>query len=732
MEHLENLMPFYQRLDLALDADERTIKRAYARELKLIDQETDLAGFQELRTAYEGALSWLRHLAQMERDDESGAEHIAVVPLAARAGAWQTVEDESSAIDPERVAQEVFSDFQRACAQFADDSSCAHAWQGALRASLADERLINLGARHDFEQRIAEYLAQGWQPGSHLLLVAAISEMQWNLDRRRLFAFDGAGYVINAAIEQQAISEAQAEDQRALQRELLERLRQSQPPSTGELIRMTPTLAAMELRFPALLALLAPASHVQRWHELDGAIPQWRRLRPPKLSLGWCLCIAFACLMVFVGSSIYLTGGYSAANRHLAAARPLLDANDFNGALSHLDRAVRADLQNPAACAARAMALIAIGDFRRAQLDLATLERLDKAHPDLFLGRGIIAHTAGDYPAALAAFTRSLELLPYNAETRLWRALAFESLGQLDEALAGADASLQRDPGSMGAFLLRARVFHARHDTARLLAEARAVVASNGHRDEAYMAAAEMHTMRGDPVQARAVLAQGIEQAPSAALYLLHAEARPFADLAGRRKDIDSAQKLAPDHPKCLLMRVQLELDAGQYEAALAAATAALEKESPRHSRIALFAGRGVAYEKQGKSDEAMNEFKIATTMASGGPNLNNLCWQLAINQVALPTALAICNQSIERLPNEASSLDSKGFVLLQMKRYKEAIASYDAGIALRPNSPESLYGRGIAKHRLGNARGGKADMDAALALRPKMGEFFERFKLVP
>jgi hypothetical protein len=49
---------FLERLGLDDSADERAIKRAYATQLKKIDQTTDIAGFTELQRTYQATLAW--------------------------------------------------------------------------------------------------------------------------------------------------------------------------------------------------------------------------------------------------------------------------------------------------------------------------------------------------------------------------------------------------------------------------------------------------------------------------------------------------------------------------------------------------------------------------------------------------------------------------------------------------------------------------------------------------
>ena len=110
---------------------------------------------------------------------------------------------------------------------------------------------------------------------------------------------------------------------------------------------------------------------------------------------------------------------------------------------------------------------------------------------------------------------------------------------------------------------------------------------------------------------------------------------------------------------------------------------------------------------------------------------LNNLCWDQATANVQLQRALADCNASIA-LKRGSPNLDSRGFVLLRLQRYDEAIAAYDASIALVSTQSDSFYGRGIARLRKGQTLIGQGDLASARARSPGIDRQFEGYGLTP
>ena len=70
----------FSLLGLPVGADERSIKRAYARLLKATRPDEDPAGFQRLNEAYQAALSYQRHYDHEPSDDDAPADMAMRVP----------------------------------------------------------------------------------------------------------------------------------------------------------------------------------------------------------------------------------------------------------------------------------------------------------------------------------------------------------------------------------------------------------------------------------------------------------------------------------------------------------------------------------------------------------------------------------------------------------------------------------------------------------------------------
>lgn len=213
---MRDSFPFLIRLGLRPDADAKDIRRAYARELKKIDQSADPAGFQDLREAYEVALQWHAHqqfTAAQEAAHETGAapEPAAEPPaLPESAPAPAAPEPEPEHDDPYFLADQAFQKFGASIAMLVQRNDARHQslWRTVLQRSLDDDRLLNLTARTIFEARLAHLLASGWQPGHETLFVVASEVFEWVRDSRRILQFGEAGAMVNRAIDEWKLYES--------------------------------------------------------------------------------------------------------------------------------------------------------------------------------------------------------------------------------------------------------------------------------------------------------------------------------------------------------------------------------------------------------------------------------------------------------------------------------------------------------------------------------------------
>lgn len=769
---------FLQRLGLTDDADERAIRRAYARELKLIDQEADSAGFQHLREAYDTALYWVRHkeefdddgydddLAQQEPEPVIAYESAQPVPPQPPAPSPQPADDQSAgqapanrrqeplATDHDTLADAVFADFLLRAGAIAHERPVTPEapWQRELRASLDDARLINIIARETFERRVADLLASGWRPGHEALLVAAVNIFGWSGDRRRVFSLGRSGALLDAAIDERATFDLQPDDQRDRQRRLTERLRDPKPATTRELVRNGPTLETLIARFPTWLALITDVDNVVCWRERHDRLPKWRRaltftgLRKPaghsfehqgkSFNWAWVIVLGLVGLIRFMahdgGGDTSAPPPDMAANYFNRGNQQLTDG-DPKSAIDSYTRALELNPDDALALGNRVAAYVAADQDRLASADIEKLAALDATNPVLYRGRGVLAMRARQYDEAIAAFSRAIELAPDHDLSVLSRAEAYEKIGELDKALADIDEALRLNKSpNAEPFKLRMKILEAQGATAKAIAQIEPMLLAAPEDVDAYIAAAALHVRMNQRTQALALLNRGVVAAPDAAIYLYRAELRPRSDKQGRQQDIDSGVAMAPHSAYAHRLRAGLEVDNGKYDEAIATLTKILN-DSKAHGPLTLvLVDRGIIHMKMGNPALANADFDQARKTAETASQLNNVAWELATRNVALPTALAIIDEAIAKKSDNYTFIDSKGFILLRLGRYREAIEQYDAALILRPKQATSLFGRGIAKRRAGSTMAGDADLKAARAVQADIDSEFADMGVKP
>jgi len=259
---MRDTFPFLARLDLEPGADAKEIRRAYARELKKIDQAADPAAFQELRTAYEASLQWHAH--------QQAEVQLAEADVPACISKQEPVperQSEPEQADPYQIADLAFANFASGMASLAQSSEVRHQsrWRALLQASLDDDTLLNLTARTIFEARIVHLLATGWKPGHETLFVVASEIFEWARDTRRLAQFGEGGAMVDRAIDEWKLYESMSPNAMGTIKQLIQLVRTTPDPENASVRRDLMLFQQLSGRFHNWFAVIIDLEILQVW-----------------------------------------------------------------------------------------------------------------------------------------------------------------------------------------------------------------------------------------------------------------------------------------------------------------------------------------------------------------------------------------------------------------------------------------------------------------------------------
>jgi tetratricopeptide (TPR) repeat protein len=409
-----------------------------------------------------------------------------------------------------------------------------------------------------------------------------------------------------------------------------------------------------------------------------------------------------------------------------------LDRGEYDAAYADFEAALKLDDKNYYALADRGMVHFWRGDRGLAKADFDAVLAKDPKNEVALRGRGVLHRDRQEFPEAIEWFTRSLQSDPESTFALGNRAYSYAMIDDKPKALADAATAIRLQPSYVDMYDLRAWVLGGEDDKGPAIREVQAMLAANPDNIAAQKHAARTYTRLGLTQEAVAAEDRVIARDPVAENYLARESMRDPADIAGRMADIDAALAKQPGFKSAVSRRARVQSEAGDHKAAIEAYTSQLKTAARMPEKRTLWTLRGIEYAKDEQPAASRRDFAAALSDYPDGDSYNEFCRELASTRVNLEEALAACEKAIAVAPKDPEYLDSKGLVLLQLSRFDEAFAAYDAALAAEPKREGSRYGRGLAKKRACKCAAGDADIKAARLSDSGIVRTFAQARLSP
>jgi tetratricopeptide (TPR) repeat protein len=138
------------------------------------------------------------------------------------------------------------------------------------------------------------------------------------------------------------------------------------------------------------------------------------------------------------------------------------------------------------------------------------------------------------------------------------------------------------------------------------------------------------------------------------------------------------------------------------------------------------FIARGAEYLDKKEYDRAIDDYTqalltepVERTVAYA---FIDRCWARFLAGRDLQDALADCTKAQNLRPNDAWTLNARGFIYLKLGEFDRSIADFDAAL-VNSKMAVSYYGRGLARRRAGDGQAADKDMELARTIRADIAD---------
>lgn len=336
-----------------------------------------------------------------------------------------------------------------------------------------------------------------------------------------------------------------------------------------------------------------------------------------------------------------------------------------------------------------AWVLLARIDFseRKYEEALAKLENVFGRDYMNYSGRILEAQTLlaqAEFSKALETLKRLDETYPNLPMTKLSLAKAFQASGESEQAIAVLEEAMKLSPDSMEAGLLLAELRLRTGDPGPVVVAMKDLLKSRPDSLRAELLLAEAYRASGNFDDAAELLRERIAASPEVSQphYLLGLVLRQQKKPEEARMEFEKARELAPDDLAALSQLTDLDLEKGDFDAALDRVRQQMEK-TPDRAGVHFMAARIYAAQKNWDEAEAALQKTIHLDATFSGAHEQLVGSYVKAGK--LPEAIEQIEQMRSKNPGDARALILAGLIYVKSNDFAKAAQAYEELIEVKP-----------------------------------------------